>query len=448
MKKTYIPSRERGAALITAVIFFVVISVTMAVGLSSPVVREYMNARDFDKSKGAFYLAEAGQEDVFYRIRKGLTLGAEEVISLNGSNATTTITTVDPANKIISTIADILRNTRRVKSGITTGSGESFTYGVWVGDGGILLSNNSSITGNLFASGPVCGGGSTGATCSTGGTGTNVITGTIISHGTTGVNGVVSRIQNQGGASMYGGTIKNSTISGSAYCNTISGSSTSTCQTLPALEAAPLPITAEEIANFESIAAAGGTATCSGGLYRITTSVTIGPKKIPCKLKIETNNITVTFAGHVWVTGDIAIEGTINLRVDPSLSGQSIVLIADNPSNQTTSSKIELENSVTVAGAPGGNSWLMLLSENKGASLGLGGEEAIVVKNNAAGDLLLYSRLGDILLENNASVKEVTGYQITLKNNANIVYTLGLQNVLFTSGPGGSWAIDGWKEGQ
>ena len=89
----------------------------------------------------------------------------------------------------------------------------------------------------------------------------------------------------------------------------------------------------------------------------------------------------------------------------------------------------------------------MLISENNGASLG-DPSEAIELEQGAQGDILLYARLGDILLKNNASVKEVTGYKITLQNGANVTYVSGLQNALFTSGPGGTWTIQDWKEGQ
>ena len=164
MSKHYV-NRKRGSAIITAVIFFVAISVTMAVGLSSPVVREYVTARDFEKSKGAYYLSEAGMEDAVYRVKKVLSIGAQEVITLGGNTATTTITTDSSTKKTVGSLGDILRNTRRVRSTITTTTGESFMYGVWAGPGGVYMSANATITGNLFSAGPVCGGATYGVTC-------------------------------------------------------------------------------------------------------------------------------------------------------------------------------------------------------------------------------------------------------------------------------------------
>lgn len=444
---------NRGAAIITAIIFFVVISVTMAVGLSSPVVREYVTARDFEKSKGAYYLSEAGMEDAVYRVKKVLSIGSQEVITLGGNTATTTITVDSSTKKTIGSLGDILRNTRRVRSTITTTTGESFMYGVWAGPGGVYMSANATITGNLFSAGPVCGGATSGATC-TGGSGTNVITGTVISGGTTGTNGTIANIINQGTASMYAGDIKGSTISGSAYCNTISTSSTTTCQTLTAQTASDLPITRADIENWETIAANGGTASpCTGGKYSIggTSNVDLGPIKVPCDLEITGtagSGPTITLKGPIWVTGNIKIKNKVTIKIDPALLGQTIVMIADKQSDLINSSTISVEgNELSFTGAPGGNSWIMLISENNGASLG-NPSEAIELEQGAAGDVLLYARLGDIKLSGDASVNEVTGYKITLTSQANVTYSTGLQNALFTSGPGGAWVVQDWKEGQ
>ncbi len=435
----YHTNRKRGAAIITAVIFFVIIATTMAIGLSSPVVREYTTARDFAKSKGAYYLSEAGSEDAIYRIKKAKPISVPEVIFLGGNTATTTIITVSANQKDVSSLGDILANTRRVKSTMTTSSSESFNFGVQAGDGGVDLDQSSTITGNIFSSGPVTGS-------------NNLVTGTVISGGSTGLNGSISGIFNQGGSSMYAGTITNSIIAGSAYCNTISGSTPNTCQTLTAQIAQPFPITAQDIANYETAAVAGGTVTCSGGKYAINDSVNIGPKKIPCDLEITGSGSeggpVITLGGPIWVTGNITLKNHLTVRVDPTLVDQSIVMVADNPSNHSTGSTVDIQGSnVVFAGAPGGKSWVMLISENTSASQS-GSTDAIQILQGAQGDVLVYARLGNIRLEQNASVKEVTAYKITLRNTANVIYQSGLQNALFTSGPGGTWTIQDWKEAQ
>lgn len=453
---------NRGAAIITAVMFFVIISVTVAIGMSSPVAREYITVRDFEKSKGAYYLSESGSEDALYRIKGGIPISAQEVILLDGNTATTTITDVNATQKDVSSLGDILFNTRRVKASLTTSSGVSFSYGVQAGDGGVVMKNSSSITGNLYSSGPVCAGGKIGADCLNGTNATdNTISGTVFVATTT-ASGVINNIANQGTASMYANKIYSSVIaSATVYCNTISGSNRGSCNGVFTSGApAELPIQRPQIDEWEVAATAGGvisqsSCTLSDGKYwyEISSSQNLGPVEIQCGLKItgagSGSGPTVTLMGPVWVKGDIKIKNKMTVRVDPSLSGQgkSMVMIADKPTDRLNSSKIEVEDNNPVFSGAGVNSWVLLLSENIGASQG-DPNEAVEVKNGAGGDLLLYARLGDILLKGTASVKEVTGYKITLENSANVVYASGLQNSAFTSGPSGSWAIQDWGEGQ
>lgn len=457
-------NRKRGAAIMTAVLFFVIVTVAMAIGLSSPIVREYQTARDFEKSKGAYYLSESGSEDVLYRIKKGKTIGAQEVISLGGNTATTTITTVSSSEKTVRSLGDILFNTRRVKSTLTTSSGASFSYGVQAGDGGVVMKNSSSITGNLYSTGPVCGGGKTGSDCLSGVAATdNTISGTVWVATTT-ANGVINNITNQtsGTASMYANKIYSSFVASSTVtCNTISGSNRSSCNySFGAQTPSDLPIQRPQIDDWEAAATAGGVITQSSCAlddgqywYEISSSQNLGPVEIQCGLKItgagSGSGPTITLVGPVWVKGDIKIKNKMTVRVDPALAGQnkSMVVIADKPTDLLNSSKIEVEDNNPVFSGAGANSWVMLLSENIGASQG-DPNEAIEAKNGAGGELLLYARLGDILLSGTASVREVTGYKITLENSANVVYSNGLANALFTSGAGGAWTIQDWKEGQ
>lgn len=469
MKKHHI-NTKRGAAIITAVMFFVFIGTIMAMGLSSPVIREYKTSRDFEKSKGAYYLSEAGSEDALYRTRNSKTIDAQEVISLGGNTATTTITN-EGAGKLIQSIGDILTNTRRVKSRLTTSSGASFSYGVQAGDGGVFLANSSSITGNLYSSGPVCGGSQSLGNCLAGSANSdNTVSGTVY-VATTSANGVINNITNQvsGTGSMYANIITSSFIASTTVtCNSIASSNRASCTT-PFSMSSPstLPIQRPQIDSWEASAQASVDAGTSEPLpgaiscglvngsqtYTINSSMNLGPVVIPCDLLIDGagsgSGPTITLKGTVWVKGDIRIKNKMTIRVDPALSGQgqSMVIIADKTTDPLNSGKIEIvDNAQTFLGA-GSNSWVMLLSENTGASQG-SLNRAINIKNNAAGDLLLYARLGDILLENSAAVKEVTGYKISLQNSANVTYSSGLTNSLFTSGPGGSWVINDWVEGQ
>ena len=63
-------SKKRGAAILIAVIFFVIISMILVLGTSSSVMRDYLAYSDFQTSKNAYYMAEAGLEDAMYRLKK------------------------------------------------------------------------------------------------------------------------------------------------------------------------------------------------------------------------------------------------------------------------------------------------------------------------------------------------------------------------------------------
>lgn len=460
-------AKNRGAALITAVMFFVIISVTVAIGMSSPVVREYIGVREFEKSKGAYYLSEAGSEDAMYRIINLDTIDAQEIVTLDGNTATTTITTLSTTKKLINSIGDILFNTRRVKSTLNVVSGSSFHYAIQAGAGGVYMRLTSSIVGDLYSAGPVCGGGKTGTQCLNGAAGTdNIITGTVLVATTT-ANGVITNIRNQGTASMYANKIYSSIIaSTTATCNTISGSNLGSC-TYPWGEQPPveLPIQRPQIESWEAAATAGGIITqaeCTleldeHGLYEYTymidSSRNLGPVEIQCNLEIvgatSGGGPTITLTGPVWVKGDIDIGGYSTVRVDPALTGQglSMVMIADNPANRLNSSSIEVESYIPVFEGAGDNSWVMLLSENIATSEGVN-EKAIKLENDVVGKIILYARLGDIALRNTSSISEVTGYKISLESSSSVTYEIGLQNVLFSSGPGGAWTIQDWGEGQ
>lgn len=419
----------------TAVMFFVVITLAMAIGLSSPVVREYKTSRDFEKSKGAYYLSEAGSEDALYRIKNSKSIGAQEVIFLGGNTATTTITDTG-SGKSIDSIGDIITNTRRVSSLLTTTNGASFSYGVQAGDGGVVMQDSSVINGNLFSNGPITGSG-------------NLITGAVVSASST--IGSITNIHSNG--SMYATTITNSIMGGSAYCNNISGSSPNICTAASTSTPGTLPFTQAQITQWESDAAAGGTITCTGNTYTINGSTNLGPVKIIgpsnslCDLTVNGNG-NIILGGAVWVVGNINIKSNGQLTVSSAFPGQSIMMIADNPADRLTSSIVKIENKSIFNGA-GSGSYVELLSQNNGASLSPPqNTDAIDVEDTVQGELLVFAGLGNVLIKGQAALRQVTGYKITLQNTANVTYSSGLASLVFTSGPGGSWVISNWKEGQ
>ena len=210
------------------------------------------------------------------------------------------------------------------------------------------------------------------------------------------------------------------------------------------LATSTLPITDEMVDAWKADALAGGLTDCaSQGTFIIDSDVTIGPQKYNCDVTIKKNNTNVVLGGSIWVEGDIIFENAPLISIHPSLGDESVVIVADNPSDSQNSGNILVKNNTAFAGNTG--TFVLLLSQNDSAENG-GGNNAIDIDNNILGDVLVYAGHGTIEMENNANLKEVTGYKIIIKNNAQVIYDTGLASLLFTSGPGGGYEIQSWDE--
>ena len=381
-------------------------------GLVTPVVKDAEIARAGSGSAQSFFLAEGVAEDALYRLKNGDTVVSGETIALNGATSTITVTDVGSNEKQIVSSGDAKNLIRNITARLTVTSGVAFNYGVQAGPGGFNIQNSASINGNAYSAGPIIG------------TNSNIIRGDVISAG---VGGLVNGIHAT--SSIYAHTIQNSQIDKDGYYQSISGSTVGGTSYPGSADQpiADLPIADSLIDQWETDAAAGGTIT-SPCPYRITSSVTIGPKKINCDLEIS-GSPTITLEGTLWVVGNIVIKNSPTLRISPSLPGKSIAIIADKPTNRTSSSKIEIENSSVIAGA-GAGSYILMVSRNTSAEDG-GGEEAIEVQNSAQGALLVYAGHGEIHLANSVKLKEVTAYKIKISNSANITYETGLASLVF-----------------
>lgn len=417
---------QKGQAMVIAVLFFIFVSTATLLGLANPMVRHIAMATSISISKESFFAAEAGVEDVVYRLKAGLPVATSQTLTVGDKSVTTTVAD-ESGGKVITAIGDANNYLRKVKTNLALGTGVSFHYGIQAGEGGFDLQNSSSVTGNVFSGGPVVGVG-------------NNIYGDVVSAGPTGlVNNIHSTY------SVFAHTINNSRIDKDAYFNTINNSIVSGAQHPGSLDqqTANLPITDEQIGEWESESQTGGVID-SPCPYVIDENTVIGSKKINCNLEIS-GSPTITLTGPIWVVGNITTKNSPIIKISSSLGNKSVAIIADNPSNRTTSSKIDIQNSTTFQNSGVAGSFIFMISQNNSAENG-GNEEAIKVANTAVGALVVYSNHGEIDIQNSVSLKEVTAYKITLKNSANVVYDTGLSNTLFSAGPGGGFDILKWRE--
>ncbi len=152
----FFPRRKntnKGQALLVTVFLFTFVSVSLVVGIAAPVTRDITASNNSVYSRASYYLAESGVEDALYRLRNNKQLSASETLVLGANTATTSITTISSSQKSIESTSNYQDRNRKVKAVLITGTGVSFNYGVQVGQGGVIFSNNTSIVGNVYSNG-------------------------------------------------------------------------------------------------------------------------------------------------------------------------------------------------------------------------------------------------------------------------------------------------------
>jgi hypothetical protein len=382
----------------------------------------------------ALTLAEGGLDLAAYKLNQNPSYTGETDTAIGNGTVTISVTGIDTRTKRVTVTAAVPNSQnptalKILKANIgLNNSIISFHYGIQAGNGGFTLNNTSTITGNVFASGPVIG------------SNTNNIYGSVVSSGP---NGLVYGVHATGSiyAHTIGGTSQHTVVDGDAYYTvktntTVNGTSHPNS---PDEEPVSLPISDAQIEEWKAIAEAGGTITaCNAqGEYIVSSTTSIGPKKIACDLVIKSTSGVLTVTGHLWVTGDISTQTGPTIRIDPALGSQNVAIIADNPADPTGSGIISVGQSTVFQNSGSQGSFIFLVSQNRSAEEG--GSTVAVNLAQGASAMVAYAAHGLLTLAQSVSVKEATGYKIVLSNSANVSYDTGLPSTVFQSGPGGSW---------
>lgn len=405
----------------------------------------FADLSDFNRladAKRAYLAAESVSEDVVYREIFGtFELDDVEHVTIDGITATATTTYDSIADThTVSSAALAGVTLRKAEVVLEIGAGSSFNYGLQAGNGGISLANNSRIIGNVYSNGTVSGSGNS-----------SEILGDVVSAGP---SGLIRDITATG--TMYANTIDNIEAGKDAhYNNDLGGTTVVGTRYTPVVNkpTTTFPISTTTVEEWRAAIADHGTTIqatdpqCAGGTYTIDASITIGYVKIECNLDIKETGgtVLVTLDGPVWVVGDISFTQGPTLEVDPSLGRRSVQMIADDPADRNTSSKIEIRNSTDFQGSGDSRSYIMLMSLNEAASNG-GSETAIDVSQSANGSVIAYADKGLVEIGNGIDLREITGYQINVEQNTDVVYETGLASLLFTSGPGGGYVLSDWQQ--
>ncbi len=431
-------NRQGGQVMMLTVVFFLVIGLIVISGISFTALRDISNMRSLLSGRVSYYVSEAGIEDSLYRIKKGIAV-LNNTITIDGNYSQITVSNDNGIVTLTSqaTTSDFYK---RIQIGAVLGTGIGFHYAVQAGNGGFLLDQSSSITGNVYSDGPVIGSGNYiyGDVVSSGATGTVYgihATGTVYSHT---IGGSAATIIDKN--AYYYQTITNTTVTGTRYPNSADLGTTS------------LPISDQQITKWENDALVGGVMSsddcdnynANNNICTISTDRTIGPKKIPFNLTVKDSGKTLTIAGPIWVTGNITFSTQPIIKMDASLGSQNVPLIADNPSNRLTSSIVTVEQGAEFQGSGSAGSFVFIISQNNSAETG--GSIAAITLQQGASALVVYASHGLIDLTQSVGVKEITAYKISLSNTANVTYDKGLPSTIFSSGPTGGYSTTAWGE--
>ena len=430
------PKRSGGGYILVLALVFLGIFFTIATAYLSFITTSTRSAQYDVASAQALALAEAGVDEAVYQLNQNASYAGETGTPLGAGTFTLVVENIDSNTKRVTATGFVPNSqnpiaTKIIKANIgLNNSIISFHYGIQAGNGGFTLNNTSSITGNVFSSGPVIG------------SNTNMIRGSVVSSGATGLvygvhatSSVYARTIGEASQATiidkdaYYVTKTNTTVTDTSYPNS------------PDQPSVSLPITDAQINEWETIAASGGTITsCNAqGNYEITTSISLGPKKIACNLVIKSSSAVLMVTGPLWVTGNITTQTGPTIRIDPALGSQNVAIIADNPANQSGSGIITIGQTTVFQGSGSTGSFVFLISQNNSAENG--GSTVAIGMGQGSSALVAYASHGLLTLSQSVGVKAATGYKIVLSQSANVVYDTGLQSTVFQSGPGGSWSF-------
>jgi len=422
-----IKNNQKGFAAFYITILVLVIVFAIAINIFILSFDQQKISINIVRSLQAYYLAESGIEDGILRLSKSMDWSNPYALDLGTGTVTVEISNIIGGVRTITSTGNNLDRVRKVRTTYQISTQNiSFYYGTQAGNGGIIMGNNSQIQGNVFSNGNVVAPSGRG----------NISNSVIVANNGNRIEGL------NVGENALAHTCKDSTIG--KELTYVSGGSLQNCTAVGAIKSRPneiepedLPISQEQINDWKEEAAGGGIINNNisiSGLLNYLGPVQIGTPASPKNLTVN-NGAQLKVTGTIYVTGDIIFINNSKIELDGNSYGSfGGVIIADG--------KITVNPNVILNGSGQPGSYIMILSTNSSLDPLT---PPIYVANNAQG-AIFYTTSGLIFLKQNMTAREITGYKVQIENNAIVQYESGLQDAIFTSGPGGSWKIEGWNE--
>ncbi len=424
-----------------------------------------MSSADANSDK-TFYAAEAGVNEA---LNKLITNPVPEPfsLSLNGVNVQITVTSSsdttpcasnpdNPYPRIIQSQATDSTGKERTVQIIACSSAFSggFNYAVQGGAGGIFMDQNSYIIGKVYSNADIIG--SNGAEVRT-------VSGTPGDVWVADTN-TLDNVHAFGDVRAH--AIKNSTIGGHAYYQTVIGTvkANNGSDTCTENENGPncfdgsadqpqrdLPINDADVQNWKDdisdpsnpntpLGPSGGS--CPANTYCVSGSATLGRQKINGNFYLG-NGATLTLTGNLWVSGNITLDNNGAVKLSDDLGGGSTVIISDGT--------INVENNLSIQGNSDPRSFLLVLStSNSGVSDSCSDPHAVptVYASNNSTAIIFAAIHGLLKVKNNGHLNAAAVQKLCLENGANVTFNTNLASFTVPGGGGDTvgTALGTWQE--
>ncbi len=149
--------RQSGFAALLSTMIVMTIVLIVITSLSLVTIIEQKISANIVHSAQAYYAAESGIEDSLYRLIKSKNYSTTNNLAVGAGSVAITISDIASQKNIL---AEGQKNNRfrklRVKLN-TGGQGTPFYYGVQVGEGGLIMDNNSQVQGSIYSNGSIQG---------------------------------------------------------------------------------------------------------------------------------------------------------------------------------------------------------------------------------------------------------------------------------------------------
>lgn len=332
---------QKGQAAILIIFVIGMVSVLIGISLVKTGFGESIMGRNTSASTNAFYAANSGVEEAFYRLGHGSTnpgsfivpvgVGSSAQVNISGLGDQKTIESVGTYKNFVRKIKVVTENTS-LKPG--------FTRAIHAGAGGFEIENNAIVNGDVYANGDIMGGSSnkncTGNPAMINGIAISSATFTTLPDGSG--NGVCVS------SDAYAQEFNSCFVKGTAYyvespvdCSNnppnvdISGEIPSPVASIP------FPINDQQIDDVTKYI----TQTYPGGDCYVG-----GPSDTPsCYTKDATNtpilgdiiingsltisSSSIKFSGPIWVKQDMIFASNVTIRLTPDLTEVSQMIVVD-----------------------------------------------------------------------------------------------------------------------